>query len=133
MPKHLRTRLCLLASAATLALLSPSIGLADPPLPATMWHSCKPTESMIYFGSRYHIKCDTPMMVGIYRDVPIYYFAISDANANQVQQAMDIANAAITANKRVSIHAYTGSATNPAGCLSSDCRLFDAVNLLQSP
>lgn len=111
-------------------LLSSRPSYADPPLPATIWHTCKPVESMIYFGSRYHIRCDVPMLVGLYRDIPIYYFAISDANATQVQQAMSLVNAAITDAKKVSIHAYTSSGTNPAGCLSTDCRWFDAVMLV---
>lgn len=111
-------------------LLAPGKTQADPPLPGSMWHSCKPVESMIWFGSRYHIRCDSPMWVGSYRDVPISYFAISDSNAAQVQQAMSLVNAAITSGKSVSIHAMTGSSTNPPGCLSGDCRLFDAVMLL---
>lgn len=103
--------------------------LADPPIPSEVWLTCKPVESMIFFGIRFHVKCDqgwTNPSTGNHYP----YLAIAATNNAQVEQAMSTVQAAQVSGKRVRMLIKTGSSSNPSGCLSSDCRAFVSIGLV---
>ncbi|HJX29430.1 MAG TPA: hypothetical protein VJ885_16095 [Thermoanaerobaculia bacterium] len=119
-----------LAFLLVLSLLqAPRPVLADPPIPAEDWVACKPVESMIVFGKRFHVKCDegwtNPSTGNEYR-----YFAIAVTNSSQVEQAMSMVETAQISGKRVKVRIKTGSSSNPPGCSTSDCRPFIAIGVV---
>jgi hypothetical protein len=103
--------------------------LADPPIPAEVWVTCKPVESMIVLGSRFHVKCDqgwtNPSTLHKYP-----YFAIASTDSAQVEQAMSTVQTAQISGKRVRVWIKTGSSYNPAGCQTDDCRAFIAIGVV---
>lgn len=110
-------------------LQAPRPALADPPIPAEDWVVCKPVESMIFLGVRFHVKCDegwsNPSTGNEYR-----YFAISASNTAQVEQAMSMVQTAQISGKRVKMRIKTSSSSNPSGCLTSDCRAFTGIGVV---
>jgi hypothetical protein len=119
-----------LAFLLVLSLLqAPRPVLADPPIPSDAWVSCKPVESMIFLGVRFHVKCDqgwtNPSTGNEYR-----YFAISATSTAQVEQAMSMVQTAQISGKRVKMRIKTGSSSNPSGCLTSDCRAFTSIGVV---
>ena len=122
--------LCLLVLPALALVLAASLA-ADPPLPPTLAIVCKPTESAVFLGTRYHVKCERPTMMGQYYDQAIYYYSIPAADPARVDQALQIVNAAITSGKRVRLFVWTGTSNNPSGCQTGDCRGFFGVELLR--
>ncbi len=120
----------LLLVAAVLALLPvPRPALADPPIPAEVWVTCKPVESMVYLGTRFHVKCDqgwtNPSTSHQYP-----YFAIAATNDARVQQAMSMAQTAQISGKRVRMLIKTSSSFNPSGCQTDDCRAFISIGVV---
>ena len=103
---------------------------ADDPMPAVASMNCTPTETAIFFGSRFHIKCDSPMQVGLYRDVSIYYFSISTDDRDDLNNALEIATRAIAEGKRLRLWVKTSYNGNPSGCQSRDCRRLTGIALL---
>ena len=101
---------------------------ADPPIPSEVWITCKPVESMIFLGGRFHVLCDhgwTNPSTG--HSFP--YFAISGSNATQVEQAMSMAQTAQISGKKLRLRIKTSSSFNPSGCLTDDCRAFIAIGV----
>jgi hypothetical protein len=126
----MKYRFLALAFLLVLSLLqAPRPALADPPIPAEAWVACKPVESMIFLGVRFHVKCDqgwtNPSTGNQYR-----YFAISATSTAQVEQAMSMVQTAQISGKRVKMRIKTGSSSNPSGCLTSDCRAFTAIGVV---
>jgi hypothetical protein len=117
----------LLAALAVFSALQPV--LADPPIASEVWVTCKPVESMIYLGNRYHVKCDkgwtNPQTSHKYP-----YFAIAATSSAQVEQAMSTVHTALITGKLLRILIKTGSSYNPPGCLTDDCRPFIAIGVL---
>ena len=103
---------------------------ADDPLPATVTKYCKPTESAVFFGSRYHVRCQSPLNVGRYGDVAVSFFSIADSDQSRVEQAMAIVNTAMAHDKSVRLWVHTASSQNPSGCLPGDCRRFFGIALV---
>ena len=103
---------------------------ADPPLPAVLSKQCAPTEAAVFFGSRFHVKCSSPMQVGRYRDVDIYYFSLSSEESENISYALEIATTAIASEKRIMLWAKTSSTDNPRGCRNDNCRKLTGITLL---
>lgn len=113
-----------LAFVLVLSLLQhPRPALADPPLPSEAWVTCRPVESMVFPGVRFHVKCDqgwtNPSTNNHYP-----YFSIAASNNTHLEQAMSMVQTAQIAGKRVKMRIKTSSSSNPSGCLTSDCRAF---------
>lgn len=103
--------------------------LADPPIAAQEWFTCKPVESMVYLGTRFHVKCNkgwTNPTTG--HEYP--YFAIAATNDAQVEQAISMAQTAQISGKQVKLLIKTSSSFNPSGCQTDDCRAFIAVGVV---
>jgi hypothetical protein len=128
--RHRSLPLALALAVCALTLLPASRpALADPPLAAEYWVTCKPVESMIFLGVRFHVKCDqgwtNPSTSHEYR-----YFAITTSSSTQVEQAMSMVQAAQIAGKRVKLRIKSSSASNPSGCQTDDCRAFVAIGVV---
>lgn len=120
----------LLLAAGLLAILPATRpALADPPIPAEVWVTCKPVESMVYLGTRFHVKCDqgwtNPTTSHQYP-----YFAMAATSDARVQQAMSMAQTAQISGKRVRMLIKTSSSSNPSGCQTDDCRAFTAIGVV---
>lgn len=102
---------------------------ADPPVPSEVWVSCKPVESLVWLGGRFHVKCEqgwtNPSTGNSYP-----YFAISGSNATQLEHAMSMVQTAQIAGKRVKMRVKTSSSANPSGCQTNDCRAFIAIGVV---
>jgi hypothetical protein len=127
---HRPLRLALLLAVFVLTLVSTSrLALADPPIPSQVWVTCKPVESMVYLGTRFHVKCDqgwtNPSTNHHYP-----YFAISATNNSQLEQAISMAQTAQISGKRVRLLIKTSSSANPSGCQTDDCRGFVAIGVV---
>jgi hypothetical protein len=99
-------------------------------------HECKPVESAIFLGNRYHIRCDTYTLVkvGTSHDAPehkVFFFSIDASDPQKVQQAMAITHMAISGDRSIRIWFETVYSNNPPGCLYDDCRSFFALILLK--
>lgn len=122
--------LALVLAVFALALL-PALrpALADPPIAEEAWVTCKPVESLVWLGGRFHVKCDegwsNPSTGHSYR-----YFAISGSNATQLGHAISMAQTAQISGKRVKLRIKTSPSSNPAGCQTDDCRLFVAIGVV---
>ena len=123
-------------SALTLALLSLACLLplsgpasADPPIPENAWVTCKPVETMIFLGTRFHVKCDQGWTnPSTNHEYP--YLAISASNSSQVEQAILMVQTALLSGKRVKMLIKTSASSNPSGCLTNDCRAFTAIGVV---
>lgn len=128
--RYLALPLVLALVVFALALL-PAVrpALADPPIPSEVWVTCKPVESLVWLGGRFHVLCEqgwtNPSTGNNYR-----YFAISGSNTTQVGHAMSMVQTAQISGKRVRLRIKTGSSSNPSGCLTSDCRAFVAIGVV---
>jgi hypothetical protein len=113
-----------------LALL-PDLRLAqaDPPVASEVWVTCKPVESLVWLGGRFHVKCEqgwtNPSTGNSYP-----YFAISGGNTAQLEHAMSMVQTAQIAGKRVKMRVKTSSSANPSGCQTNDCRAFVAIGVV---
>jgi hypothetical protein len=119
--------LALLSLACLLPL--PRTVSADPPVAENAWVTCKPVETMIYLGARFHVKCDkgwTNPSTG--HEYP--YLAISASNSSQVEQAMSMAQTAQISGKRVRMLIKTSASSNPSGCQTDDCRAFISIGVV---
>ncbi|HEX2644042.1 MAG TPA: hypothetical protein VHU81_13700 [Thermoanaerobaculia bacterium] len=112
---------------ALLPALRPA--LADPPVPPEAWVTCKPVESLVWLGGRFHVKCEqgwsNPSTGNSYP-----YFAISGSNTAQLEQAMSMVQTAQISGKRVKLRIKTSSTANPSGCQTDDCRAFIAIGVV---
>jgi hypothetical protein len=127
---HRLLRLALLLTVFVLALAPTSrLALADPPIASQGWVTCKPVESMVYLGARFHVKCDqgwtNPSTSHHYP-----YFAISATNNSQLEQAISMVQTAQISGKRVKLLIKTSSSFNPSGCETDDCRAFIAIGVV---
>jgi hypothetical protein len=112
---------------ALLPALRPA--LADPPVAPEAWVTCKPVESLVWLGGRFHVKCEqgwsNPSTGNSYP-----YFAISGSNTAQLEQAMSMVQTAQISGKRVKLRIKTSSTANPSGCQTDDCRAFIAIGVV---
>lgn len=128
--RHLFLALFLVLVVFALALL-PNLrpALADPPVAPEVWFACKPVESLVWLGGRFHVKCEqgwtNPSTGNSYP-----YFAISGSNTTQLGHAMSMVQTAQIAGKRVKMRVKTSSSANPSGCQTNDCRAFVAIGVV---
>lgn len=128
--RHFLLALVLVPVVFTLALL-PNVrpAQADPPVPAEVWFTCKPVESLVWLGGRFHVKCEqgwSNSSTG--NSYP--YFAIGGGNTTQLEQAMSMVQTAQISGKRVKMRVKTSSSANPSGCQTNDCRAFIAIGVV---
>jgi hypothetical protein len=102
--------------------------LADPPIPSEVWVTCKPVESMIILGVRYHVRCDKGW-TNPKTSQKFPFFAIAATNSAQVEQAISMVHTSLTTGKFLRVRIKTSSTFNPPGCLTDDCRAFIAIGV----
>ncbi|GAA0406246.1 hypothetical protein GCM10009133_13610 [Cocleimonas flava] len=104
---------------------------ADDPVPSTQTKVCTPADVSVFFNSRLHIKCTTPMETGHYWDEYIYYFSVSINDYDSFNYALKLATEAVGSGKQLKLWAKSNSSFNPSGCSSSNCRKLTAISLLR--
>lgn len=100
------------ASFAGAIILLPAAAKAD------SWFSCQPTE-VIELSNRIHVRCSNTITAGT--DV-VRYLAVGKTDTNAAARFISLANAALLSGKIFRVIVPTSSATNIAGCLTTDCR-----------
>ncbi len=73
--------------------------------------------------NRWHVRCTTALPAGV------YYFAIENDAAHKIQadRMLVLANTAYALSKPIEVWYETSTASNPTGCLTSDCRRLSGV------
>jgi len=104
---------------------------AEDPLAPTASHTCTPTDVTVFFNSRLHIRCSSPMRTGYYGDVNVYYFSVRINDYDNLEHARVLASEAIVTGKRLKVYAQTSPNHNPSGCGSSNCRKLIGISLLR--
>lgn len=126
--RHTATTAIAIVTATLLA--TPAAVLADPPVAEESSHTCKLTTSSIRFGERYAVACDTAWK-NPSTSAPASWFAIATTDAAAVQQAIEVAQAAMAANKSVQVRFRTQSNQNPPSCNTGDCRRLVELRYLK--
>ena len=104
---------------------------ADDPLEPIATKICTPTDVSLFFGSRLHIRCTTPLRFGNYETLTIHYFSVSANDYDDLDHVLKMATSAITAGNTLKLWVRTSYNGNPSGCSSSNCRRITGISLLR--